>query len=405
MFSFFTRAPRARRTLYFGSAMHVWSDLFFALMVPLLPFIKDELDLSFTEVGLLRSTFIGATAVLQVPAGYLAESVGEFWMLIAGNAWVSLGLLGMAAAPGFVVLMLVSGIAGLGGGTQHPLASSMVSRAYDDRGRSAAVGTVNFAGDMGKLVAPLAAGLFAVALGWRGTMVIVGVAGLVFMLASTMTRRALGLPAPAGVAPAPDRVAPDAATHTSMSGFVILSGLGVLDSAARAGALVFLPFVMASKDMGPTRISAMLFLLFAGGAVGKLVVGWLGDRFDTVSLIWVTKGLTALTLGLSMAIPALAMAPVIFLTGVGLNGTSSVLYAAVAEFVPGARRARFYGFYYTTNEIGTIVAPLAYGVVADLFGLNAAMVVLGIATATILPSSLTLRGRLGPRNVTEPGRA
>ena len=385
--------------------MHVWSDLFFALMVPLLPFIKDELDLSFTEVGLLRSTFVGATAVLQVPAGYLAESVGEFWMLIAGNAWVSLGLLGMAAAPGFVVLVLVSGIAGLGGGTQHPLASSMVSRAYDDRGRSTAVGTVNFAGDMGKLVAPLAAGLFAVALGWRGTMVTVGVAGLVFMLASTMTRRAVGLPAPAEVAPSPDRAPPNAASPTSISGFVILSGLGILDSAARAGALVFLPFVMASKDMGPTRISAMLFLLFVGGAVGKLVVGWLGDRFDTVSLIWVTKGLTALMLGLAMATPALAMAPLMFLTGVGLNGTSSVLYATVAEFVPGARRARFYGFYYTTNEIGTIIAPLAYGVVADLFGLNAAMVVLGIATAMILPSSLTLRGRLGPRKVTEPGRA
>ena len=367
-------------------------------MVPLLPFIKDDLNLSFTQVGLLRSVFNGASAVLQVPAGLLAESTGEFWMLIAGNVWVSVGLVGMALSPAFIALVLVSGIAGLGGGTQHPLASSMVSRAYDDRGRSTAVGTVNFAGDLGKMVAPVAAGVFAVALGWRGTMVIVGAAGLAFMLASAAARRVVDITAPAGPAVSALNTASGSASRSPMSGFVILSGLGILDSASRSAALVFLPFVMAAKEMGPGQISAMIFLLFAGGAAGKFVVGWLGDRFDPVSLIWGTKGLTALMLVLSLAAPTLAMAPLMVLTGIGLNGTSSVLYATVAEFVPGARRARFYGYYYTTNETGTVIAPLAYGLIADLFGLNVTMVAMGIATAAILPASLTLRRHLPPRS-------
>ena len=47
--------------------MHVWNDLFVALMVPLLPLIKEDLELSFTEVGLLKSVFTGATAILQIP--------------------------------------------------------------------------------------------------------------------------------------------------------------------------------------------------------------------------------------------------------------------------------------------------------------------------------------------------
>ena len=176
--------------------MHAWSDLFFALMVPLLPIIKEDMDLSFTEVGLLRSVFNGASGVLQIPAGFLAESVGEFWMLVWGNIWVSAGLVGMAASPIFIVLLAASAIGGLGGGAQHPLASSMVSRAYDDRGRSTAVGTVNFAGDLGKMVAPVMAGLFAVALGWRATMFIVGIAGLVFMFASMLTRRSVDIGRP-----------------------------------------------------------------------------------------------------------------------------------------------------------------------------------------------------------------
>ena len=196
MISFFTRAPRARRTLIFGSTMHIWSDLFFALMVPLLPLIKEDLDLSFTEVGLLRSVFSGASGVLQIPVGFLAESAGEFWMLIWGNIWVSAGLMAMAASPVFVALLVASAVGGLGGGAQHPLASSMVSRAYDDRGRSTAVGAVNFAGDLGKMVAPVMAGLFAITLGWRSAMLIVGIAGLVFMFASLLTRRPVELGTP-----------------------------------------------------------------------------------------------------------------------------------------------------------------------------------------------------------------
>ena len=394
MASLITKAPRSRRTLIFGSTMHVWSDLFFALLVPLLPLIKEDMGLSFTQVGMLRSVFSGASAILQVPAGLLAESAGEFWMLILGNVWVSAGLVAMALAPVFVVLLLVSGVSGLGGGTQHPLASSMVSRAYDDRGRATAVGTVNFAGDLGKMLAPLVAGLFAVRFGWRETFLIVGISGLVFMVASMFTRRAVDIGRPVTSAGDASKAVTDDSPGARLGGFITLSGVGVLDSAVRTSALVFLPFVMDAKDMGPGQISAMLFLLFGGGAIGKFVCGWLGDRMDTISLIWATKGLTALFLVASLATPVLLMAPLMVLIGIGLNGTSSVLYATVADLVPADRRARFYGFFYTTNEIGTVAAPLAYGLVADIFSLTTTMLVMGVATAAILPASLTLRKHL-----------
>ena len=379
----------------FGSTMHVWSDLFFALLVPLLPFIKEDMGLSFTEVGLLRSVFSGASAVLQVPAGFLAESMGEFWLLIMGNVWVTVGLMAMALSPVFWALVVASGIGGLGGGTQHPLASSMVSRAYDDRGRATAVGTVNFAGDLGKMIAPLVAGLIAVSMGWRTTFMVVGLAGLAFMLASMLTRRAVDIGRPtASTSPSSDDQSVEVETESKLAGFVALSGVGLLDSATRTSALVFLPFVMESKGMGAGQISVMLFLLFGGGAIGKYVCGWLGDRMGTLILVWLTKGLTAALLVASLFTPGLLIAPLVVLIGIGLNGTSSVLYATVAEFVPARRRARFYGFFYTTNEIGTVVAPLAYGFVADLFSLRTTMLAMGVATAAILPASLTLRRHL-----------
>ena len=374
--------------------MHVWSDLFFALLVPLLPIIKADLGLSFAQAALLRSLFTGATAVLQIPAGILAETTGEFWLLVMGNAWVSLGLIFMALSPAFSLLLGVSFLGGLGGGTQHPLASSLVSRAYDDRGRSTAVGTVNFAGDLGKMLAPLVA-LIAIPFGWRTVLWVVGATGLAFMALSTLAKRSvdIGRP-PAGQITAGQEGYLDNANRGNMSGFVMLSIVGLLDSATRGAALVFLPFVMDAKGMGPAQISLMLLLLFAGGAAGKYVVGWLGERYHTVNLVWATKGMTALLLVVSLASPPLAFAPLMVILGIGLNGTSSALYASVADLIPAQRRARLYGFFYTTNEVGTVLAPLAYGFIADAFSLNVTVVVMGLATLIILPVSLGLRKHL-----------
>ncbi len=386
-----SRIPRARRTLYFGSVMHIWSDLHFALLFPILPLIESDMGLSFTQVGLLRATFSGASAILQIPAGFIAEGTGEFWLLVAGNMWVSVGLVGMALAPMFALLVILSFVGGLGGGFQHPLASSMVSRAYDDRGRSTAVGTVNFAGDLGKMLAPpIVAGAIAVNLGWRQIMLGIGLASAVFMALSALTRRSVDIGKPS--AQASD--APSTAGGSArISGFATLSFIGMLDSTARTAALTFLPFALIARGMDESQAIGMLIWVFIGGAAGKFAVGWLGERFGTVSLIWATKGLTAALIALAVYAPTPVLIPLMVALGIGLNGTSSILYATVAEFVPANRRGRFYGFFYTTNEIGTVAAPIAYGVIADVVSLNATMLIMSGVTALILPASLLLLTR------------
>ncbi|HEU0021307.1 MAG TPA: MFS transporter [Dehalococcoidia bacterium] len=376
----------------FASAMHVFSDLCFALLVPLQLVMQKDLGLSYFQVGLLRTMFNGSTAILQIPAGIMAERVGEFWLLVLGNAWVSVGLMGMALSPVFIALLLVGFIGGLGGGTQHPLGSSLVSRAYEDRGRSTAVGTVNFAGDLGKILAPLVA-LIAIPFGWRAVLWVVGIGGLLLMALSIPLRSSVDIGKPL---PKEESNATDSGNGGSLGGFVMLSVVGFLDSATRGASLVFLPFVMDARGMGPGQISLMLVLLFSGGALGKYVVGWLGDRFETVTLIWATKGLTAALLMLSLVTPALGLAPLMVVLGIGLNGTSSALYAGVAYLIPARRRARLYGFFYTTNEGGTVLAPLLYGVIADGFSLNVTVVVMGMVTMMILPVSLALRRHLSP---------
>ena len=390
-----SEGPSKRRVLLFASATHVWSDLFYALMIALLPLMQADPDLllSYTDVGLVKSVRSGASAALQIPAGYLAESVAEFWLLLGGNRWVAAGLVGMALAPGFMLILAITLVSGLGGGTQHPLATSMVSRSYDD-GRSTAVGTVNFAGDLGKMAAPAVALLVAIRYGWRATMRIVGLGGLVFMTLAMLLRRTV------------DRGRHSASLETfrevglektNTRGFLTLGGVGFLDSGTRSAALTFLPFIMKEKGMSDQQTLIMLLFLLAGGAVGKYVTGWLGDRYGAIRLIWGTKGLTAALLVVASATPTLAMAPLMFVLGIGLNGTSSVLYSTVSNFVPLRTRSRAYGYYYTITETGGTIAPIIYGRVADLLNIKLAVTIMSGVTAMILPASLALRKPLEQR--------
>ena len=110
------------RVLLFASGMHAWNDLFFALLVPLLPVIKEDLGLSFAEIGLLRSVFSGASAILQIPVGYLADSGDEFWVLLLCNVWVALGLLAMGLSPTFPLLLAVRFLGGRWAGAMRPRA-------------------------------------------------------------------------------------------------------------------------------------------------------------------------------------------------------------------------------------------------------------------------------------------
>ena len=63
----------------------------------------------------------------------------------------------------------------------------------------------------------------------------------------------------------------------------------------------------------------MLLFLLTGGAIGKYVTGWLGERYGPIQLIWGTKGLTAALLLAASATPVLAMAPLMLVLGIGLN--------------------------------------------------------------------------------------
>ena len=80
--------------------------------------------------------------------------------------------------------------------------------------------------------------------------------------------------------------------------------------------------------------------------------------------------------------------------GFGLNGTSSVFYAAVASLEPDGKRGRGYGLYYTVIDVAAALMTAAYGVYADWSGLDVTFAVMALLTLAVVPLSLPLRARL-----------
>ena len=378
-----------RRALAFGSITHVWSDAFFALLHPLLPFIALNLGLTYTQSGVLKGVFAGAAGVLQIPSGLLTERWGEFGLLVGGNIWVGAGLVAMGLAQTYGVLLAATALTGLGGGTQHPVAAAMVARTHERSRSYTAIGTLNFAGDLGKMVGPAVAAVAIVTLHWRTILMLVGGAGVVFMAATLPVRQRVAPPRRRADADGAS-VADDA--DSPLSGFIALSIAGMLDATTRGAALTFLPFVLADKGLDAAQVSGLFVMLFAGGAAGKLLLGWLGDRVGPLVLIWGSKGLAAALLVVFLApLPGAAMVPLIAVLGFGLNGTSSVFYGTVARLVSSQRAGRRYGIYYTATEMASATAPALYGVLADMVGLSSTMTTMAVVTLAVLPASLLLR--------------
>jgi len=386
---------RDRRVAGVAFGAHALHDGYTDLIYVLLPLWQKEFGVGYAELGLLRALFSGTMAGFQIPAGLLAERFGPAAVLALGTALTGIGYCLAGASAGIALLMTALFCGGLGSSTQHPIASSLVAHAFSGARSMKAIGTYNFAGDIGKMTLPATASLLLVLMPWRPVLALLGAVGLVaglaiFVLTPRLAAETSGRPA----AHATDGVAHRIA-------FPVLISIGMLDSATRMGFLLFLPFVLTAKGASVPMIGLALTAVFVGGAAGKLVCGFVGARIGAIPTVWLTEGLTAALIVALLPLqlyPALALLPFI---GIVLNGTSSVLYGSVPELVAPERRARAFGVFYTATIGAGASAPVIYGLIGDRLGVPTTVIIIAALVLLTLPLSLVLRS---VRPLAEPKR-
>jgi MFS transporter, FSR family, fosmidomycin resistance protein len=382
------------RVLISNGLVHAINDGYVAGIYPVLPLIADEFHASYSQAALVKLGLSGALGAFELPAALLAERVGEAVVLGAGTAGLALGFAGLGLVGALWQVVALATFGGLAAAGQHPLSSSLVAGAYDARGRGTAISTLNFTGDVGKAVVPLLFGWLAIAVGWRDAMLILGLAGLPLVgLFAVLSRR--------HSAPVPRH---ERSSHGSGWGildkrrFAILSAIGILDSLVRGGTLTLLAFLLVRKGLDTPTTAAVFTVIFVAGAAGKFGCGPLGARFGAVGVVALTELATALAVLAFIPAPTALLFPLAAVFGFFLNGTSSVLYTSVSELVASDRQARGYALYYTLTLVASAIGPLAYGLVADGWGLEPAFFAMAASAALTVPLAPLLRRRRDPTN-------
>ena len=389
-----------RATLGTCSGIHLVHDGISNALYLLLPIWQTEFALSLTQVGSLKSLYYGAMALLQVPAGLLAERWGERALLGMGTVITGLAYMTLGMAGGHVALLATLLVAGAGAAVQHPLSSSVVSKTYDHGTRRAALGIYNFFGDIGKVAISLTVSVIIGSLGWRWGTTGAGTLGVAAGIIAFLVLRHLG----AGAQPDTNLVGPAAAARsggkdsetgwgiTDRSGFCALSAIGIIIGAVGTGFLTFLPFLLIAKGAGVETTGVALALVFGGGAAGKFFCGFLAQRLGIILTLVLTEMITGFGILVLLMLPLNAAMVLLPLIGLGLNGTLSVLYGTVSDFVADEYRARGFGLFYTLSFGGSAVAPAMFGLLSDLSSIMVTLSAVAVlALITILLCALLVR--------------
>src|SRR5689334_6248636 len=382
-----------RRTLATTCAAHFVHDGIADALYVILPIWAQAFGLSYVQVGTLRMAYSAAMAFLQLPAGMLAERVGERTLLAGGSMLAGVAFALLSTSQSYAALGALILLAGTGSAAQHPIASTLISRAYAVASRRAALGVYNFVGDVGKMVVAAAMGLGIVAIGWRSSVVLYGfiVVGVGLLTLVALASLADGTPrAPAKAAPAPDV----GWGFTNPTGFALLGSIQLIDSACRTGFLTFFPFLLIAKGASVASIGFGLSLVFVGGAAGKLVCGLIAERVGILRTVILTELATGALIAAVVVTPLWTTMLLLVPVGIALNGTSSVLYGTVAEFVRDDRQARSYGLFYTLGSAAGVTAPPVFGLISDLAGVAPGLTAVAALALATVPVALALRPHL-----------
>ena len=341
---------------------------------PLVPAITEEFGVSNAVVGLALTGMWLTYGLAQYPSGVLADRYGERPVILVAVFGTALGSLLIALAPVFVLFALATVVLGALAGLHFSVATTLLTRTYDDVGT--AIGLHTLGGTGGGLLAPILAAWIGARYGWRlGVAIGVVVAVPVFALFAwkvrpTEPRR-------------PDldvreqfRLEPLRGTLSRPEiAFTVL--IAVIITFVWQGLASFLPtFLIAHHGHSGTLAATVFSVFFVVQGVAQVGVGSVSDTYGRDPVTLVCLGLAAVGLLGLVSAPGLAWIVVaVVLVGVGLSAFSAVMARFMDCFSSEERGAGF-GLTQGVNMVLSSSGSVVVGAVADLAGWAASFGVL-----------------------------
>lgn len=362
-----------------GHALTHWYPATFYL---LLPIIGNELGLSFSQIGLIMSCQYVAGAVANVPGGMLVDTIGRKGLLMAISLfWVGFPYLVMGFVHSYWLLLLCIAAVGAGNSLWHPTAIPTLANRFPGR-KGLVLSLHGMGGNAGDAIAPLVVGGLLTIFTWREVVMLNVMPGLLMSLLllvflGSMHLRPKATAQPAGAADPHGQSLGEygqglRALMRNRS-LVLLSSSGAFRSMTQNALLVFLPLFLA-RELGypPVLIGGCMFALQAAGFAAAPVAGHLSDRMGRRSVVIASMAMTAvILLFIAFAGGSRGFVALVAVLGFFLYALRPVLQAWLLEATPKNMGGSSIGVLFGAQSLGSSVAPLLGGLIADRFGLGA----------------------------------
>ncbi len=282
------RAPQVAGTalgiLAAISFCHLLNDMLQSLLPALYPMIKGSYGLSFAQIGLLTFTFQFTASLLQPLVGAMADRSPRPYSLAIGMGFTLVGLLLLAFATSYALLLVAAALIGTGSSVFHP-ESSRVARMASGGKHGFAQSVFQVGGNLGTSAGPLLAAFIVLPRGqssvaWFSAAALLGI---VLLVNVGHWYKAHGVSRLAGAGGA-RRAHP---RHHVALALVVLLMLVFSKYVYLASISSYYTFYLIEKFHLSVRSSQLhLFVFLASAAIGGMVGGPLGDRLGSKYIIW-----------------------------------------------------------------------------------------------------------------------
>jgi len=387
---------------FFLSATHAVEHILSASLPPLYVMIKDNLGLSYTEVGLLSTVRQTAAGLVQAPAGLTVDRMGARKPLTLGFLLVSLSLLLSSWAPTFAILLLIQGLSGLGSAAFHPATYAIVSRIGGEGKVGKRMSIHTFGGFAGTTISFALVAFLGSRLGWRQALMILSIPGFVvsvlFWKLFNMDERPAAAAKQETTSGTGKGIAP---------GIAALIGITTVNGMFARGLSSFMPvFLSAAYGMSVTRAGLYSTIMTGTGCVGLLIGGSLADKYPKAAIIATSSVLMSAT-SLMLAGTTLTtamLAGVLVFSGLAQYISNPSQTSLVTEFASAESRGSLFGMTFAASFLGGSVVTIVAGWMADTWGIRSIFVFLAALAACRALMTIPLRRACSQLSPSAPAR-
>lgn len=353
-------------------AVHCFNDLLQSVVSAVYPMLKEDLSLSFGEIGLITLVYQIAASVFQPLVGLAFDRRPFVWSLPMGMVFTTLGILLFAYAASLPMVLVAVFLVGVGSSTLHPEASRITSLASHGR-RGLAQSIFQVGGNFGTSIGPLLVALIVAPNGRGYVAWFLIVSAMAFYAMRRICRWYSGYLKANGSGATSDVGHRKLPLSPKRTVFVICVLMVLIFSKYIYMACLtnYYTFYLIERFGVTIRMSQIfLFVFLVATAAGTLVGGPIGDRYGRKPVIWASILGTA---PFSLLMPHCGLALTValsFCVGFMLSSAFPAILLYSQELLPnklGLVSGLFFGFAFGVAGVASAIL----GDFADTYGIDA----------------------------------